>query len=853
LATIARTARRAPVRGLGLSSPTLGVVGLITVLLCLAAVTAVPLLGNPAFLARPVLPWWALTCAYLGTESFVRHIQVRREAHTLSLSEIPLVLGLFLAAPQDLLVGRVVASAVVYVIVRRSRPIKSAFNLAVGLMETSVALAVFHAVTSVSDTTGPVTWLGAYAGALTAAALSALAVGAVIAMHEGGGLGMRGQLRAGIGQPAPAIAVTAALLAVTSLSASLDSAGLLLVFGILLLVSYRTYASLAERHMNLERLYRFSQAVSSAPEIDDVMRNVLGEAKQLLQSERASAAFLAADGSLVARARLDANDRLTRSEEPPSEDDNWVIEQVIGTGCALLLPRNTREPAGRRWLAAYGMHEAVVVPLSGSEGTLGLLVVGDRLGAIRTFDQEDVLLLETVANHAGVALRNGELIGQLRHDALHDTLTGLPNRAYLQRALAAALDEVAAGCSAGTAVMILDLDEFKAVNDTLGHQHGDALLVEVGARLCSAVGNAGTVVRLGGDEFAVLLPGTADEERVLRIGRRMLRALEQSIALDGLEVEVGASVGIALAPTHATDPATLLKRADLAMYDAKTSTRSLRLYEPDLHNQSPRRLTFVSELRAALQNGDMQVHVQPKARLDSGEVVGVEALVRWEHPELGWVAPDEFVPIAERSGLIGPLTTRVLDGALAACARWREAGHHLSVAVNLSARSLHDADLVEEVDRLLRRHDVPAERLTLEVTEGSVMADPTRAVAVLHELRDLGVRLSVDDFGTGYSSLSYLQRLPVQEVKIDRSFITGLSTENENVAIVRAIIDLGRHLGLEVVAEGVEDGDTWDMLASMNCDLVQGWHLARAMPTDELPGWLATRSKAAGHGGLRVV
>jgi len=308
-----------------------------------------------------------------------------------------------------------------------------------------------------------------------------------------------------------------------------------------------------------------------------------------------------------------------------------------------------------------------------------------------------------------------------------------------------------------------------------------------------------------------------------------------------------------MAPAHATDPTTLLKRADLAMYDAKSSTRSLRIYEPDLHNQSPRRLTFVSELRAALQNGDVEVHVQPKARLDSGQVVGVEALVRWEHPELGWVPPDEFVPVAERSGLIGPLTTRVLDGALAACAEWRTAGHDLSVAVNLSARSLHDADLVEEVDRLLRRHGVPAQRLTLEVTEGSVMADPTRAVAVLHQLRDLGVRLSVDDFGTGYSSLSYLQRLPVHEVKIDRSFVIGLTTESEDVAIVRAIIDLGRHLGLEVVAEGVEDGATWDLLASMHCDLVQGWHLARAMPAGELPAWLRTRSKAAGHGGLRVV
>jgi EAL domain-containing protein (putative c-di-GMP-specific phosphodiesterase class I) len=246
--------------------------------------------------------------------------------------------------------------------------------------------------------------------------------------------------------------------------------------------------------------------------------------------------------------------------------------------------------------------------------------------------------------------------------------------------------------------------------------------------------------------------------------------------------------------------------------------------------------------------------VQPQAQLVSGEVVGVEALVRWEHPDLGWIAPDEFIPVAERSGLIGPLTSHVLDRSLAACAQWRRAGHDVGIAVNLSARSLHDADLVAEVDRLLRRHGVPAQQLTLEVTEGSVMADPTRAVAVLHALRELGVRLSVDDFGTGYSSLAYLQRLPVQEVKIDRSFVIGLGRARENTAIVRAIVDLGRALGLEVLAEGVEDADTWQLLAAMNCDLVQGWHLARPMPIDALPAWLdAHESERTGRTGLRVV
>jgi diguanylate cyclase (GGDEF)-like protein len=470
---------------------------------------------------------------------------------------------------------------------------------------------------------------------------------------------------------------------------------------------------------------------------------------------------------------------------------------------------------------------------------------------VRTYADDDVRLLETVANHASVALQNGELMDQLRHEALHDALTGLPNRAALQRQLATALEEVAEGRSPGATAMILDLDRFKEVNDTLGHQHGDLLLIEVGTRLRTAVGAAGFVARLGGDEFAILLTGSDDEDHAVRFGRRLLRSLEQPVSLDGLEIEIGGSLGLAIAPAHATDPAALLKRADMAMYDAKASTGGLRVYEPDPDSDNPRRLMLVSELRTALSHGRIEVHVQPQARMSTGEIASVEALVRWNHPELGFVPPDEFIPVAERSGLVGLVTTRVLDLSLAAVADWRRQGIDLSVAVNLSTRSLHDADLVEEVSRLLRRHDVPASRLTLEVTEGSVMADPARAIALLHQLRGLGVRLSVDDFGTGYSSLSYLKSLPVDEVKIDRSFVTNLSSQTEDVAIVRAIVDLGRHLGLEVVAEGVEDQPTWTLLTAMGCDLVQGWHLARAMPTGDLVPWL--RARAAQRPALRAL
>ncbi len=830
---------------------TVAVLTMIGGLLLVGVLLTAPLLDSGAFL-QPELPWWALALAFTAAETSVMYVQEKREAQTMSLSEVPLVVGLFLASPLSLLVARVVGLALLSVGRRRLPPLKTIFNFALMVCETGVALVVFTTLASFSEGLGPLTWAAALAAAFVGNVVSGLAIGRVIAVYEGSP-GLRAMLlRAAHGQMSTPVGVVIGLIAVTSLAQSLQSTWLLLGLGILVLLGYRAYGALLDRHRNLERLYGFSRTLSGAPDLDGVMAHVLEEARGLLHAERASAAFVDPDGAIIARVRL-AGDTVTRSEQPASDDDRWLLDQVVDGQTPLLLPRTSRGDA-RTWLDTYDMRDAIVVPLRAGQRAIGALVVADRLGDVRTFEPADLQLLETVANHAGVALQNGELVDKLRHEALHDALTGLPNRVQLQRRLAAALDEVADGRSTGAAVMILDLDDFKEVNETLGHQQGDLLLSEVGTRLTGAVGSAGTVARLGGDEFAVVVPGTADEDHVLRVGRRVLRALEQPVSLDGLEVAVGGSMGIALAPVHADDPAALLKRADMAMYDAKTTARRLRVFEPELDTDNPRRLTLVSELRTALQQGDLVVHVQPQTRLGSGEVAGVEALARWRHPTLGDVPPDEFIPVAERSGLIGPLTTRVLDAALAGWAQWRAAGHDLGVAVNLSARTLHDPDLVEEVGRLLRRHGVPASRLTLEVTESAVMADPARAVALLHRLRDLGVRLSVDDFGTGYSSLSYLKRLPVHEVKIDRSFVTSLGSDAEDLPIVRAIVDLGRHMGLEVVAEGVEDASTMELLDSIGCDLAQGWHLGRPMPLDGLLPWLQRRSQAGrGRGPLRAV
>jgi diguanylate cyclase (GGDEF)-like protein len=829
------------------------VVAMTTALLALAVLVGHPFVNSRPFLGFVNLPWWALAIGFAATETWVVHLQVKRESQDVSVSELPLVLGLFFASPLQLLIGRLAGSAAVMVLHRRSSPLKTTWNLALFTLQTVVAVALFHLVSQGRDASSPLAWLGAYAGPIAANCVGVVALALVVTIYEGD-FRLRRVLRDMVtGDPAAPVVVTVGLVAVSSLSYSPLMAALLLLLGIGLLAAYRAYAALADRHLSLERLYRFTQAVSSSPEIDEIHGNVLAEARALLHAERAEVSFVASDGGDVAHVRLGAIGRLGRSSEPPTPADQWLLSRVVGDGEPLLITPGTRNADERRWLDAQVAREAVAVPLRGGAGVLGVLVVTDRLGDVRSFDGNDVLLLETVASHASVALQNGKLLDQLQHEAMHDALTGLPNRAAVQRQLAAALEEVADGRSPGAAVMILDLDRFKEVNDTLGHQHGDQLLIEVGTRLRTAIGTAGLVARLGGDEFAILLSGTDDEDRAIRVGRRLLRSLEQPVALDGLEIEVGGSLGLAIAPAHATDAAGLLKRADMAMYDAKASTGGLRLYEADPDSDNPRRLMLVSELRTALSNGRIEVYVQPQARLATGTTVSVEALARWNHPELGFVPPDEFIPIAERSGLVGLLTTRVLDMSLAAVADWRRQGVDLSVAVNLSTRSLHDADLVDEVSRLLRRHGVPASRLTLEVTESSVMADPARAIALLHQLRALGIRLSVDDFGTGYSSLSYLKSLPVNEVKIDRSFVTGLSSQGDDVAIVRAIVDLGRHLGLEVVAEGVEDQPTWDLLASMGCDLVQGWHLGRPMPVGELVSWLRAHAGSGARPTLHAI
>ncbi len=427
--------------------------------------------------------------------------------------------------------------------------------------------------------------------------------------------------------------------------------------------------------------------------------------------------------------------------------------------------------------------------------------------------------------------RGGREAIEKEHQALHDALTGLPNRELFRDRI----DQVVRrGRRHGehAVVMIMDLDHFKEINDTLGHHMGDLLLEEVARRLKRALRDSDTVARLGGDEFGVLLPHVDSPQDASMVAQNLLVHLREPFVLEGMRLEIDASVGLALYPMHGEDNETLQQRADIAMYSAKQSGRGHAIFEPELDRHSPRRLALAGGLRSAINEGQIQLYYQPKADLRTGRIMGAEALARWDHPEFGIVGPAEFVPIAEQTGLITPLTSFVLDAALRQARAWKDAGLELSVAVNLSARSFLDTQLAVEIPRLLARWGVEAELLELEITESMLMTDPARAEATLDRLSQIGLTLSVDDFGTGYSSLANLKRLPVDVIKIDKSFVIEMAVDASDAAIVRSTIELAHNLGLRVVAEGVESEDAWRHLEALGCDFAQGYYLSRPLPAD---------------------
>jgi diguanylate cyclase (GGDEF)-like protein len=829
--------QRGRTRALG---PRLSVALLSAVLAALAAAvwaTAVPR-HVPVDDGVP-LPWWLVAVLAFASEIVVLHVQVRRNAHALSLNEIALVCGLFFAAPTELVAGWMLATVAIGLWHRQSAS-KLAFNTSLCVLGAVLALSTFHFLRAGDPGLGVQAWAAALAATAVVAGVDCLAVGAAIGLIEE----LVQDFRRGL--VTSAATTVAALVAVHAVAATPIAALPVAACIVALLAGYRRFASLEERHLTLERVHQVSRVLSSTPEVDELLRRVLQQTREALMAERAEVIFVAAEpGQLPLRVDLGRGGALRQARLTAAMAADPLFQRLVAGAGPLLVPRGSRDPAHRAFLDSAGLRDAVAAPLHGEAGIVGVVLGADRVGHLRSFDDDDVRLLLTVADQTGVALQRGELVDRLRHDAQHDALTGLANRAQLNQRLVDAL-AVTPARTGGLALVVLDLRDLRSVNDVLGHAVGDRILQEMGKRLSGVAGEHDVVARLGGDEFAVVVEGVPDATVAIAAARRILSALEGPIAVDGIEVEVGVSLGLALAPQHGLEAQQLLKRAEGALLTGRRDGNPLQVYdESEERPVSPRRLALLSELRHGIQSGELVMYLQPQADLRTGQVVGAEALVRWAHPAHGLLAPDEFIPLAERSGLIRPLTSWMMAQAISAAGRWHRTGQQLSIAVNLSARSVLDPDLIPGVEALLQIHHLPAELLTLEITESSVLGDPHRTREVLLRLHGLGVRLSIDDFGTGYSSLSYLRQLPVQEVKVDRSFVEAMLAHPEDESIVRSIVDLGSSLGLGVVAEGVEDRPTWDRLATIGCQLVQGYYLSRPLPLAEFDAWLQTRTGTA--------
>jgi diguanylate cyclase (GGDEF)-like protein len=792
-------------------------------------------------------------CDAVGLE-----IQVRRQGYSITLSEVALVVGLFLMQPLSLVLVRVLSQAVALGLKRW--PLGKYFvNLAIAAAEVSVALAVFRSFAP-GDAVEVHSWLAAFAAVGAALLVSCGAVLAAITATQGWPRLPEIQHLAVPAVVAGLLNVTVGLVVVMLLERNPATVVLLLVLTAVLVAGYRAYAQFLRQHKNLSELYDFTRAVGAARQDGALADALLSRTRSLLTAETATL-WLPSQGrypEVRLTARADSPGVVDEVADSPVVSDDPIRQSVLTYGTTIHFgPKaGTDDPDLRAALRRRRVDEVIAVPLRSGTAVVGCLEVTNRIGDVKHFSAADVRLLETLAAHAAVAVENNRLIDRLRHDAHHDSLTGLPNRRRFSTAVAAAID-VDPAPGEVVAVLQFDVGNLRDVNDTLGHNAGDRLLVEVGRRLQAAAPDGALVARLGGDEFAVLVRAEGAEGAVTD-GAKLQAAVSTPFVLDAFTLDVETVVGIALFPDHATTAEQLLQRADVATETAKNNARGLQVYSPSVESRAVHRIGLVSELKEAVETDALTVHFQPKVALQTNELLGVEVLVRWRHPEHGLVSPGDFIPVAEHTGMIVPVTHAVLRAALAQSAAWAAGGRLLDVAVNLSARCLSDIEFPHEVEKLLAEYGVPPERLTLEITESGMVGDTERPLPALHRLHQLGVRLALDDFGTGYSSLSYLRRLPVDAVKIDKTFVLGMSTDSGDLAIVRSIVDLARHLGLTAIAEGVETEMTRTLLRDIGCDAAQGFYFSRPLPAERFEAWLVARTECAAaitgrRGSLRVV
>lgn len=804
---------------------------------CVAAL-AVPIFGSEPSFGRPAF-WALIALAFLIAMRAELTLELRRQTIVVILTDVATCFGLFLLPPAGLvLVHALVETTVGPMVWRRRPPHKMVFNVTLHVMEVIVAAVVFSHLAE-PDVTDPRSWWALAVAIIALNLSSSVVVVTAVWLAEAKVPWPWPLLRRNTVQ-SQTVGLVSALLAVVGLLVMHVSAYGVIPLLLLLAVGgygFRAYRRFLRQHGHLGEVYQFSRMLETSRADLTGLGHALGKLRTTFNATTACLYVEAADPA--GRVCLIADDSgVTRRVAWVSDP---LHDRLRSSGSGLLVSGKALDDAMlRHALEDRGARELLAICLRNPTRVLGFLELRDRAGQVTTFDVDDVRLLENLATHLTAALVNQQLVERLRHDATHDRLTGLPNR---ERLIAAVDEAIAAASGTGdlVAVLQLDIDSFKDVNDSLGHEHGDRLLGTVAERLRTEALTGSVVARMGADEFAVLLrvPDLATAEGHAAALRE---ALCVPYPLAGLTVHVNVSVGVAAAPDHAPDGDILLRRADVALYSAKSKGRAVATYLPTMDQASVHRLRLVTQLREALRSGEVKVRYQPKIAMSNRELAGVEALVRWEHPDHGTVVPDDFVPLAERTGLIGPLTDHVLRESIAQCRAWLDRDLRIGVAVNLSVRNLLDTEFPDRVAELLAEAGVPADLLAFEITESSVMSDPERSLPVLHRLHELGVGLSIDDFGTGYSSLAYLRRLPVDEVKIDKSFVFGMGSDLGDLAVVRSIVELGHSLGLTVVAEGVEEDAARDQLANMGCDVAQGYLISRPLSEERLEAWLQART-----------
>jgi diguanylate cyclase (GGDEF)-like protein len=787
------------------------------------------------------VPWPIIAAAFAAAELKVVQVHFRRETHSFSLSEFPAVIGFFFLAPFDYLIAVLVGSSIALVI-GRPRLIKLVFNLANFMLVAVVELTILYAIAEMGGAPHVRDWVAAFAATLAAAVLSALTIATVITLSGGAPQFEKLPEMIQFGSMVAFANTSLALLAVSILWVDPVLLWLLVLPLVIVFLAYQAYVSEREKHERLELLYQSSRILQHSPELDRTLVALLGHARTMFRAEIAEV-VLYPRGTEATALRTTSRHEGEPDVMIPIDDARGdpVREAVLEARGPFFLAT----PDG----AAHGQSD-MVSPLRGESDLIGSLRISNRLTEGTTFSEDDLRLLETLANQAAVALENGHLEQslaelsrlkeELRFQAYHDPLTGLANRTLFLERAEEQLDRVR---SDGMPVLLfLDLDDFKIVNDTLGHAVGDHLLVDVADRLRDVLRPGDVAARLGGDEFAVLLDDEPELQGAVSVAERIIEALRAPFLIQGHDIAVGASIGVAAARTGTEAAQELLRNADVAMYKAKGSGKNrVSVFEPTMHAAIVARHALSAELSRSLGRGELVVFFQPIVTIRGMVVTGFEALVRWRHPTRGLIKPAEFISLAEETGAITALGRYVLEEACRQAARWAPHASQdrpLTIAVNLSAQSLQETDFVAELKTILQTTGIDAEQLVLEMTETVMFHETAMTLARLEAIRNLGVKIAIDDFGTGYSSLGYLRRFRVDILKIAREFVAP-ADQTDEWAFAGAIVALGRTLGLTIVAEGIESLGQLERLRGLGCELGQGYLFGRPWDADATYAFLA--------------